>query len=151
MKIHSRCLLPFKERVRFDVAMLSTKIYFLSGSSKVPEMKKLRVPELNRHKLLPINLDRRQSANLQQQLSLEIRRCIQDGIVVAGDFLPSSRELSRDLRVSRNTVIAAYDRLLGEGYLEAAPKRGIFVKEEIDRTKLKASLRNAGTIMHRFH
>ncbi len=111
----------------------------------MPETIKPRVPELNRHKLLPINLDRRQSANLQQQLSLEIRRCIQDGIVIAGDFLPSSRELSRDLRVSRNTVIAAYDRLLGEGYLEAAPKRGIFVKEEIDRTKLKASLRNAGT------
>jgi GntR family transcriptional regulator/MocR family aminotransferase len=44
---------------------------------------------------------------------------VQSSALGPGSALPSSRELARDLQISRNTVIHAYDRLIGEGYLEA--------------------------------
>jgi GntR family transcriptional regulator/MocR family aminotransferase len=37
-----------------------------------------------------------------------------------GQVLPSSRELAAQLGVSRNTVASAYDRLVAEGFLQAA-------------------------------
>ncbi len=74
-----------------------------------------------------IVLDRSQSVSLQVQLGEGLKGYIQSGTMESGTLLPSTRELSRELKVSRNTVIAAYDRLLGEGYLESRPRTGIFV------------------------
>ena len=56
-----------------------------------------------------------------------------------GSKLPSSRDLSRQLAISRNTVINAYDRLISEGYLEVKGKAGIFVSEQIPETALSIS------------
>lgn len=43
--------------------------------------------------------------------------------------MPSTRELAAELKVSRNTVVHAYDRLIGEGYLDSRERSGIFVSE----------------------
>jgi GntR family transcriptional regulator/MocR family aminotransferase len=43
-----------------------------------------------------------------------------------GARLPSSRELARDLGVSRNTVVAAYEQLLAEGAIESRVASGFF-------------------------
>ncbi|WP_265415876.1 MocR-like pyridoxine biosynthesis transcription factor PdxR [Paenibacillus albus] len=43
------------------------------------------------------------------------------------DRLPSIRQLSAHLVVSKNTVEAAYQQLLSEGYLQSRPRSGIFV------------------------
>src|SRR6266850_8352644 len=77
--------------------------------------------------LLP--LDRTKRASLQTQLSLQLKRLVLSGTLRPGKAVPSSRELARDLQISRNTVIQAYDRLIGEGYLEASARRGLFVSE----------------------
>jgi len=77
--------------------------------------------------LLSISLNSALSTSLQDQLSLGLKQQIQSGVIASGTSLPSSRDLAGDLGVSRNTVIAAYDRLLGEGYLETRPRSGIFV------------------------
>ncbi|MBL8891789.1 MAG: PLP-dependent aminotransferase family protein [Planctomycetaceae bacterium] len=74
-------------------------------------------------------LDRRQPATLQDQLSSSLREAIQTGSISSGTMLPSTRELASELAISRNTVIAAYDRLMGEGYLESKPRSGIMVRE----------------------
>lgn len=79
--------------------------------------------------ILPIHIDRRRSESLQSQVYVDLRNRIRNGEIAAGKLLPSSRELSSDLGVSRNTVIAAYDRLLGEGYLETRPRSGIYVSQ----------------------
>jgi GntR family transcriptional regulator/MocR family aminotransferase len=73
--------------------------------------------------------DRNNRASLQTQLCLRLKGVIQSCSFSPGEPLPSSRELALDLRVSRNTVIAACDRLVGEGYLEARPRSGLFVIE----------------------
>ncbi len=52
---------------------------------------------------------------------------LRDGRLHAGDRLPPTRTLARDLGVSRNTVATAYDRLTAEGYLEGRVGAGTFV------------------------
>jgi GntR family transcriptional regulator len=53
---------------------------------------------------------------------------IKSGEYLAGTKIPTERELSIELGVSRNTVSAAYKELLLEGVLEAQQGRGTFVK-----------------------
>ena len=55
---------------------------------------------------------------------------IKTGYYKTGDKLPTERQLSEDLGISRNTVSAAYKELLLEGALEARQGRGTFVREQ---------------------
>lgn len=69
-------------------------------------------------------LDRNAGAPLYRQLYGSLRRHILDGRLAARMRLPATRELARELNVSRNTVIAAYDTLTAEGYLESVAGSG---------------------------
>ncbi|MBW6441943.1 GntR family transcriptional regulator [Patescibacteria group bacterium] len=53
---------------------------------------------------------------LHRQLYEALRRAILDGKIAAGERLPSSRDLTLDLQLSRNTVVAAINQLTVEGY-----------------------------------
>lgn len=66
-----------------------------------------------------ITIDRNDSRSIQTQLTGHLKRMIQSGELQAGERLPSTREFARDLLVSRNTVVAAYEMLVGEGYLDS--------------------------------
>jgi GntR family transcriptional regulator/MocR family aminotransferase len=72
-------------------------------------------------------LDRDDPTSLHRQLATKVKSCIQRGELSAGQRLPSTRDLALGLQVSRNTVIAAYDTLVTEGYLEPRERSGIFV------------------------
>jgi len=72
-------------------------------------------------------LDRASSKTLQEQIGAQIREQIQRGQLRPDDTLPSTRELAAHLRVSRNTVVYAYDRLISEGYAESRARSGVFV------------------------
>ncbi len=50
--------------------------------------------------------------------------------------LPSSRKLAQQLSVARNTVVAAYQQLVADGYLVSKDRSGIFVNEEILETRV---------------
>lgn len=76
-----------------------------------------------------IRLDRKKRSSLQTQLDLNLKRLVQTVVLRLGKAVPSSRELALDLQISRNTAIQAYDRSIGEGYLEALPRTGLFVSE----------------------
>lgn len=65
---------------------------------------------------------------LQQRLRLAAVEAILDGRLPPGATLPSSRELAKALGLSRNTVTSAYMRLIDDGFLEAHPRSGVFVK-----------------------
>ena len=82
-------------------------------------------------------LDRSQPASLQTQLSMSLKRLMHNGTLRPGKAVPSSRELAHDLQISRNTVIQAYDRLIGEGYLTAAARRGLFVSQSLNEKNLR--------------
>ena len=80
-----------------------------------------------------------QSASLQSELATQMKKIIQRGELRAGERLPSSRDLAARLRVSRNTVIAAYDVLVSEGYLESKQRSGIYVGRAAQAFQLQPS------------
>ena len=55
--------------------------------------------------------------NLSREIYRQVRRAIIDGRLRPGELLPPSRELARSLSVARTTVVVAYDRLAGEGFV----------------------------------
>src|SRR5690606_29129792 len=61
------------------------------------------------------------------QLIRALKAAILDGRVSAGARLPASRSLARELDISRNTVLAAYEQLQAEGFLLGRVGSGSFV------------------------
>jgi GntR family transcriptional regulator / MocR family aminotransferase len=68
---------------------------------------------------LLVPLDRDAAAPLRAQLEDGLRRAIRTGRLPAGERLPSSREMARQLGVSRGLVQDCYGQLHAEGYLTA--------------------------------
>ena len=61
------------------------------------------------------------------QIHQQLRAAIVEGRLRPGEALPPTRELAKSLRVSRNSVLAAYDRLSSEGLLLRRIGAGTFV------------------------
>lgn len=83
-------------------------------------------------------LDRRSDEPLQRQLYAELRRAILDGRLAGGLLLPSTRTLAGDVGVARNTVVAVFEQLASEGYLEARIGAGTRVARVMPETMLEA-------------
>lgn len=64
-----------------------------------------------------------------RRLYESIRRAILSHHLPVGAKLPSTRDLARDLGLSRNTVLTAYEQLLAEGYVKALTGSGTFVAD----------------------
>jgi DNA-binding transcriptional MocR family regulator len=67
---------------------------------------------------LHLPLDR-SAGRLAAQIAAGLRGGIRSGRLTAGTRLPSSRDLARDLEVSRGVVVTAYEQLIAEGFLVA--------------------------------
>jgi GntR family transcriptional regulator / MocR family aminotransferase len=86
-----------------------------------------------------IRLDRASTEPLHQQLYRQIRDELKSGSFSDGaSRLPSSRELSVDLGISRLTVSLAFSKLHGEGYLQSKARSGIFVAHPLPEAFLSA-------------
>jgi GntR family transcriptional regulator / MocR family aminotransferase len=78
---------------------------------------------------------------LQQRLRLSVVQAILDGRLPVGALLPSSRELAQVLGLSRNTVTAAYQHLMDDGFIESRPRSGVFVTNQAHAVPARASAR----------
>lgn len=65
-----------------------------------------------------------------QRLVNHFRREINEGILPAGAKMPSIRSLARSQKLSKTTVITAYDQLGAMGLIESRPKSGFFVSPQ---------------------
>ncbi len=84
---------------------------------------------------LALSLPSRGSRQLLRALHSQLRAAIVDGRLKPGLRLPPTREMASTYRVSRNTVVAAYDLLLTEGYLTAQRGAGTFVAAALPRKR----------------
>jgi GntR family transcriptional regulator/MocR family aminotransferase len=75
---------------------------------------------------LSYDLDRGGSF-LQLQIRQMIVEAIEDGRLPLGMKMPSSRELATILKVSRNTVVIAYEQLVDQNFLVSRERSGYFV------------------------
>lgn len=83
-----------------------------------------------RRALRTIRLESDGEGTLQVKLYRTLRSAIAHGAFAPGTRLPSSRAISQDLGVSRNTVTAALDELIADGWVEARRGSGVYVLHE---------------------
>jgi GntR family transcriptional regulator/MocR family aminotransferase len=74
-----------------------------------------------------LSLDRRLAKPLHRQVYDGYRDAILDGRLRPGQRLPSTRTLAQELRISRVPVVAAFEQLAAEGYLESRVGAGSYV------------------------
>lgn len=73
------------------------------------------------------------SGPLFQQVYRALRESILTGRLRHGERLPVTRVLSRDLGISRNVVLIAYEQLIAEGYAAGRVGAGTFVAQTVAR------------------
>ncbi len=84
---------------------------------------------------------------LKERVIRQLTRLIDEGVVAPGDQLPSERELSDELQVSRGTVREAVQFLQTLGLLEIRHGAGTFVRPATDPRTLRDEWRE-WTIRH---
>lgn len=79
----------------------------------------------------PIGVTSDSSEPLYRQLRRALELQILNGTLPAHLPIPSSRELARELGLSRNTVNAAFQELLASGVIESRARRGYFINVQM--------------------
>jgi GntR family transcriptional regulator/MocR family aminotransferase len=74
-----------------------------------------------------LSLDATSSRPMYRQVYDAVRGAVLSGQLSPGTRLPPQRDLARELGVSRNTVMLAFEQLIAEGYLEGRVGAGTFV------------------------
>jgi GntR family transcriptional regulator len=74
-----------------------------------------------------IRIDPGDPRPLYEQIELQVRAAIGDGLLVPGEKLPPARELAEDIGVNVHTVLRAYGSLRDAGLIELRPRRGAVV------------------------
>ena len=88
--------------------------------------------------LAALSLDPASATPLYRQLYFAIREAILAARLHPGARLPATRTLARDLGLSRNTVVSAYEQLLAEGYLDGRVGAGSYVSTVLPEALLHA-------------
>lgn len=89
----------------------------------------------------PVRLDSLRPAPLKQQVAQTLRNLIDDGVLQPGDQLPSERQLSEQMEVSRGTVREAVQFLDALGLVEIRHGLGTFVSGDRDLDALRREWR----------
>jgi GntR family transcriptional regulator/MocR family aminotransferase len=87
-----------------------------------------------------IQFDRKCNQALYLQLSNQIIQLIKNQTLAPNTKLPGSRTLAEQLNVHRKTIVACYEELLLQGWVESIPKKGTFVLRDLpvlDQEKLE--------------
>ena len=74
----------------------------------------------------------------------ELRSAILEGRIAPGARLPATRDLSREYRLARATVVAAFEQLQSEGYVEGRVGAGTYVSEVLPDDLLQAERPGVG-------
>jgi GntR family transcriptional regulator/MocR family aminotransferase len=114
---------------------------WIDKKSHFHQMESTNMPKLPSFiSLGTISLERTSSIPLYRQLYEHVRNAILSGQLAAGTRLPPTREFAKELGVSRNTVVVAFDQLIAEGYIEGKVGAGSYVSSTLpdDILKLRA-------------
>lgn len=86
---------------------------------------------------LVLNLEYNPRLSLSKRLAQALRRAIAEERLLPGDALPSTRDLSVNMKMSRSTVLSALEELVEEGLILSVPGSGYYV-EQLAPEKLPA-------------
>ncbi len=74
-------------------------------------------------------IDFKSDTAIYQQVAMYFEQKIRNGELIAGDRLPTTMELAKQLGVNRETIQLGLKLLMNQGLISRSPKRGTFVKE----------------------
>lgn len=83
-----------------------------------------------------VRIDRFSVQPIYLQVAQQMINAIQRGYLLIGTKLPGTRTLSELLQVHRKTVIAIYDELEAQGWVEVRPNKGTFVINQSQQIKI---------------
>lgn len=83
--------------------------------------------------------------SIQAQIRELIVDAVLSGQLPPGDPLPSCRAMAKRLRVSRNTVVYAYQRLVDDGFLVARERSGFYVADDVMQGRVQPPAREMPT------
>ena len=84
-------------------------------------------------------LTRTPDQTLTDQLAERFAERIRTRLLPAGAKLPSVRACAHQQGVSAYTVVAAYDKLLAQGLIDARRQRGFFVRDVLQKSPVASS------------
>ena len=79
---------------------------------------------------VPLKISQNNGVPIYKQIADSFRSDILAGKYKQGEYLPSIRELARDLRISVITTMKAYETLELEGLVTASQGRGFYVNAQ---------------------
>ena len=88
---------------------------------------------------LNVRVNRKRPESMTRQIREQIDSLIDAGALLAGELLPSERELANRLKVARNVVRGAYEQLMDAGKLVSEGRKGRSVTRGRSATKKKSS------------
>jgi GntR family transcriptional regulator len=88
----------------------------------------------------PFSVDPRSGVPIYLQLIEQVKRLVAMGALVAGEQLPTVKQLAMDLTINPNTVSRAYHDLEREGVLDTTPGRGSFVRSNGAAAEVRRNL-----------
>ena len=89
-----------------------------------------------------LSIDKTAKIPVFMQIATALTENIRRGIIPASTQLPGTRTMAGLLAVHRKTVVAAYDELLAQGWLETQNSRGTFVSQKLPEIKPIALQKN---------
>jgi GntR family transcriptional regulator/MocR family aminotransferase len=94
-----------------------------------------------------LTIDKSSEKAVYLQIADQLKENIQNGVLPANTKLPGSRRLAVVLDVHRKTILAAFDELLSQGWIETKAGSGTYVTEKIDGAELeKLAVSNFGAV-----
>ncbi|WP_245893607.1 PLP-dependent aminotransferase family protein [Sphingobacterium gobiense] len=109
--------------------------YYLSGLLYGSNFNKMSSPVLDLFSSF-VFIDRTSMQPIYLQVSQQVINAVQRGYLLVGTKLPGTRALSEVLQVHRKTVIAIYNELDAQGWVEVRPNKGTFVVNQSHQVKI---------------
>ncbi len=74
-----------------------------------------------------IEIDKNSETSVYLQLANQIAKAIQLGFLPSSTKLPGTRQMSQLFNLNRNTIVAAFQELEAQGWIEIVPNKGSFI------------------------
>jgi len=82
-----------------------------------------------------ININKQSPVAVYLQIANSLVNLIRGGVIKPGVLLPSTREMADMLQVHRKTIVAAYEELYVQDWIETMPRKGIVVSQRLPEIK----------------
>lgn len=94
------------------------------------------------HKEVSVKISQTSEEPIYRQIATAFRNEILAGKYKDGEYLPSIRELARDLKISVITTMKAYEQLQSEGLVTPVQGKGFYVNAKDSEMLKEQHLRN---------